>query len=203
MGFIIVCQEPAIFNLIFPQVENYIGGFDFGFSNGGELIRLFNSDGTLVDYVDYDDNTPWPEMPDGGGATLELKSMPRDNYHFSNWKESPGFGTPGQINSVTLNTNNANNINPNQYFILNYPNPFNPNTTIRYQLPVQSNVSIIIYDITGKEIRHLVNDVQDAGFNSVVWNATNDLSQPVSAGIYLYRIAAEDFQQVKKMVFLK
>ena len=85
----------------------------------------------------------------------------------------------------------------------NYPNPFNPITTLRYDLPENSEVNITIYDIMGREVRSLVNQTQDAGFKSVVWNATNDLGQPVSAGMYLYRISAGDFVQVKKMVLLK
>jgi len=85
----------------------------------------------------------------------------------------------------------------------NYPNPFNPITTIQYDLPDQSQVEIIIFDIMGREVKILVNQKQDFGFKSVVWDATNNLGQPVSAGMYLYRISAGDFHQVKKMILLK
>jgi hypothetical protein len=85
----------------------------------------------------------------------------------------------------------------------NHPNPFNPVTTLRYDLPEDTQVRITIYDIMGREVRTLVNNHQSAGYKSVVWDATNDLGQPVSAGMYLYRIFAEEFVQVKKMVLLK
>jgi len=85
----------------------------------------------------------------------------------------------------------------------NYPNPFNPTTTLRYDLPGNSQVNIMIYDIMGREVRRLVNQNQEAGFKAVVWDATNNLGQPVSAGIYLYRITAGEFHQAKKMVLLK
>ena len=85
----------------------------------------------------------------------------------------------------------------------NYPNPFNPTTILRYDLPEDTQVNITIYDIMGREVRTLVNNQQSAGYKSVVWDATNDLGQPVSAGMYLYRISAEEFVQVKKMVLLK
>ncbi|MBQ84748.1 MAG: Coagulation factor protein, partial [Candidatus Marinimicrobia bacterium] len=85
----------------------------------------------------------------------------------------------------------------------NYPNPFNPITTLRYDLPENSLVNIIIYDMLGREVKTLVNTTQDAGFKSVVWNATNDHGKPVSAGVYLYQIQAGDFVQTKKMVLLK
>ena len=85
----------------------------------------------------------------------------------------------------------------------NYPNPFNPLTTLRYDLSEQSLVNIIIYDMLGREVKTLVNTTQDAGFKSVLWNATNDYGKPVSAGVYLYQIQAGEFVQTNKMVLLK
>ena len=85
----------------------------------------------------------------------------------------------------------------------NYPNPFNPVTTLRYDLPEQSTVNIIIYDMLGRQVRPLINQTQEAGFKSVIWNATNDYGKPVSAGVYLYQIQAGEFVQTKKMVLLK
>ena len=85
----------------------------------------------------------------------------------------------------------------------NYPNPFNPVTTFRYDLPENSHVNITIYDMLGRQVRTLVNQTQDAGYRSVIWNATNDYGKPVSAGVYLYQIQAGEFRQTKKMVLLK
>ena len=85
----------------------------------------------------------------------------------------------------------------------NYPNPFNPLTTIRYDLPEDGFVNVTIYDVMGKPVKYLVNSQQNAGFRSTQWDATNDAGSPVSAGIYLYTIQAGDFRQTKKMVLLK
>ena len=85
----------------------------------------------------------------------------------------------------------------------NYPNPFNPTTTLRYDLPDNGHVNIIIYDMLGREVRTLVNQTQDAGYRSVIWDATNDYGKPVSAGIYLYQIQAGEYISTKKMVLLK
>ena len=85
----------------------------------------------------------------------------------------------------------------------NYPNPFNPITQIRYDLPEEGHVRIMVHDIMGREVRTLVDMDQGAGYRSVQWNATNDLGQPVSAGMYLYTIQAGDLKQTKKMVLLK
>jgi len=85
----------------------------------------------------------------------------------------------------------------------NYPNPFNPTTQIKYDLPEDAMVSITIYDIMGRSIKSLVNSNQSAGYRSIQWNATNNLGEPVSAGLYLYTIEAGKFRQTKKMVLLK
>ena len=85
----------------------------------------------------------------------------------------------------------------------NYPNPFNSVTTLRYDLPENSLVNIIIYDILGREVKTLVNQIQNAGYQLVVWDATNDYGKQVSAGIYLYQIQAGEYIQTKKMVLLK
>ena len=85
----------------------------------------------------------------------------------------------------------------------NYPNPFNPATRLRYDIPENSHVNIKIYDLIGRKVKTLVNQTQDAGFKSIIWNATNDYGKPVSAGIYLYQIQAGEYISTKKMVLLK
>jgi len=91
----------------------------------------------------------------------------------------------------------------NYKLIKNYPNPFNPVTTLRYDLPENSHVNITIYDMLGRQVKNLINQTQDAGYRSVRWNATDDYGKPVSAGIYLYQIQAGEFVQTKKMMLLK
>jgi hypothetical protein len=80
----------------------------------------------------------------------------------------------------------------------NYPNPFNPTTTIKYAIPKDEFVTIIIYDITGREIIKLVNEQKQAGFYSVLFDGNN-----LSSGVYFYRIEAGNFVQVKKMLLIK
>ena len=86
----------------------------------------------------------------------------------------------------------------------NFPNPFNPVTQIRYQLPEQARVSIVIYDAMGREVKNLVpGKSQLTGFHQVTWNATNNSGDPVSAGMYIYSIQAGDFRETRKMVLIK
>jgi len=93
---------------------------------------------------------------------------------------------------------------PLQYILhQNYPNPFNPVTTLRYELPETGLVNITIYDMLGRQVKTLKDQTQDAGYRSVIWDATNDYGKPVSAGIYLYQIQAGKYMQTKKMVLLK
>jgi hypothetical protein len=84
-----------------------------------------------------------------------------------------------------------------------YPNPFNPKTTLHYDLPEDAMVNITIYDMMGRVVNTLVNGSQTAGYKSIQWNATNNIGQPVSAGLYLYSIEAGEFRQTKKMILLK
>ena len=85
----------------------------------------------------------------------------------------------------------------------NYPNPFNPTTTISYDLPKRSQVTLGIYDLLGKQIKTLVNQSQDAGNKTTFWNGTDNLGRQVSAGVYLYQIQAGEFTQTRKMLLLK
>jgi flagellar hook assembly protein FlgD len=85
----------------------------------------------------------------------------------------------------------------------NYPNPFNPTTKIRYGLKENTYVSINIYNLMGKHIRSYINTVQDAGYQTILWNATDASGQPVPAGMYIYSITAGDFRQTRKMILLK
>lgn len=91
-----------------------------------------------------------------------------------------------------------------------YPNPFNPLTTIKYQLPSPSKVTLKVYNLLGQEVKTLKDEVQPAGFKSVEWNSTNNSNVTVASGIYFYRMEAtnvtdpnKSFTQVLKMLLLK
>ena len=85
----------------------------------------------------------------------------------------------------------------------NYPNPFNPSTTIDYDIASDQFVSIIIYDVIGRIVDILSNQYQKAGFKSIQWNGTDLNDKPVPGGMYIYSIQAGNFRQTKKMILLK
>ena len=92
------------------------------------------------------------------------------------------------------------NFTPPKEFKLeqNFPNPFNPSTTIQYQLPTESKVTLKVYDILGSEVITLVNEEQEAGYKEVKFNASN-----FASGMYVYRLTTGNFVSTKKMMVLK
>jgi len=86
----------------------------------------------------------------------------------------------------------------------NYPNPFNPNTTISFSVSDASmNTSLAIYNLKGQMVKQLVNAELSAGQHSVNWNGTDDSDHSVSSGIYFYKLISGDNQQIKKMILMK
>jgi hypothetical protein len=85
----------------------------------------------------------------------------------------------------------------------NYPNPFNPVTNFSFTLPQQSNVVIKVYDITGREIKTLINEQLNAGTYKADWNSTDNSGANVSSGVYFYRITAGNYTETKRMMLIK
>ncbi len=86
----------------------------------------------------------------------------------------------------------------------NFPNPFNPTTSIRFGLPSESQTTIQVYDLLGRRVRTLLaNELLQAGFHLAFWDGRDDNSQPVASGVYVYRIVAGTFSQARKMVLVK
>ncbi|NIA30301.1 MAG: T9SS type A sorting domain-containing protein [Actinobacteria bacterium] len=87
----------------------------------------------------------------------------------------------------------------------NFPNPFNPSTMVRYDLPQNNRVSLIIYNTNGQQVRSLVNGKMSAGSHSTVWDARDDAGQIVPAGVYFYKLSVDNgsWQKTKKMILIK
>ena len=118
--------------------------------------------------------------------------------------------TSGDATSIPVHLNTGDNLSagvsqlPRKFNLYPaYPNPFNPVTTLRYDLPEDAMINVTIYDMIGRRIKTLVNGPQSAGYKSVQWNTNNSTGQPVSAGVYLYQVRAGEFVQTRKMVLLK
>ena len=93
---------------------------------------------------------------------------------------------------------------PKEYKLFNnYPNPFNPSTTIKYSIPKVSNVKIQVYNMMGQLIKTLVNETKAPGFYNVLWNGTNENNSKVASGIYFYKFESENFVANNKMILIK
>jgi len=85
----------------------------------------------------------------------------------------------------------------------NFPNPFNPSTRIDFALRTKGNVSLKVYDVSGRLVKTLANGVRDAGAYTVTWDGTNNAGSKVASGVYFYKMDTTEFNQTKKMVLLR
>ena len=165
---------------------------DLAFDENGVLYGIKGSGSQLSDLFTIDVST-------GQGIILGSVGL----------KALTGLAT-AETDFVSDVKDNANNTTVPKDFVLsqNYPNPFNPNTSIEFSVPVNSNVTLTIYNLLGQVVTTLVNEEVSAGNYSVVWNATDRSGLQVSSGIYFYELKANgndgtDFSRMKKMILLK
>ncbi len=116
------------------------------------------------------------------------------------------MGTSGiyHTNNPTL-VNIDPRVNQPQGFALTrvYPNPFNPSTTIQYELPEASSVTLHVYDIQGRQIQTLISELKPAGYYEAKWDGTDEAGRQVAAGMYFAKLQASDYSSVVKMVYLR
>ena len=176
----------------------------------GSAVTLYYSKGKQYRYTQcgndwIQQDNPWVHFGLGFETTIDsvvirwplghkqiLTDVAINQYH--NIKEP-------DLTSVEDNLNKS--LPENFKLEQNYPNPFNPGTTIGYNLPNKASVKLAIYDIRGRKVATLVEQIQDAGTNTVKWNGKDDSGRSVAAGVYFYRIHANDFVQTSKMVVVR
>ncbi|UCF04511.1 MAG: T9SS type A sorting domain-containing protein, partial [bacterium] len=84
-----------------------------------------------------------------------------------------------------------------------FPNPFNTNTTIKFNMREKGHVTVRVYNVAGQLVRTLVNEVRDAGPHSIDWKGRNDSGKSVASGVYFYKMDTKNFVQTRKMVLLR
>ena len=131
----------------------------------------------------------------------------RDTEYFYRVSANVGYYTDysntASLTLESLDIESRNNLPMSFAVHQNFPNPFNPVTTLSYQLPKEGNVEVAIYNMVGKLVKNFVLENQSPGYKTLKWNATNNEGQLVSAGLYLYTISSGNLKQSKKMLFLK
>ncbi len=154
-----------------------------------------------------------------GGATWVSQSSGTTNallgVSFTDANTGTAVGSSGTIRRTTnggvVSVEEERHADITGGFLLsqNHPNPFNPSTTIAYALPRQSHVVLTIYNILGQEVVRLVEEMQEPGTKSVMWNGHNAAGSSVSSGVYFYRLeaasgeSAERFAQIRRLMVLK
>ena len=93
---------------------------------------------------------------------------------------------------------------PGEFRLLqNYPNPFNSSTTIQYQLPQQSHVELIIFNLLGEKVKTLVKENQERGWQHVNWDGTNEAGAKIASGIYLYQLKMDNRVEIRRMMLIE
>lgn len=137
-----------------------------------------------------------PDAAGGHNAVLYLESNDEENSEVT-------LNLLGHATSTTTAIDEFNGL-PTEYKLnQNYPNPFNPSTTVKYELPKDSKVSLVIYNLKGQKVTTLANDFQTAGYHQTIWNGTNEMGQKVSSGVYFLRMQTENFVKTMTMTFTK
>ena len=108
--------------------------------------------------------------------------------------------TPGTSNIIT---NVENDVVPQTFSLSVFPNPFNPSTTIQYQIPERSEVKVELYDLLGRTIWSKFEGIKGAGIYELKWDGVNHFGARVSSGIYLLRLEAGTLSKFLKLMMLK
>ena len=137
-------------------------------------------------------------------ATLQFRLL-GDDPQKALIEIAQGLLIDGGLNpSIARNLGGRFALVPTEYALEhNFPNPFNPETTLKYAIPTAGDVTLIVYNVLGQEIVRLIDAKQTPGFYTVRWNGQDALGHSVASGVYLYRIQAGDFNQTHKMLLLK
>lgn len=178
-------------------------------AGGGGTLTPFGQD---VELSLVGDNVNWNAAlagkdSDGDGFT-NGEELQDPNGAWKVGQQSPGnaanTSNPGLASSIPVsNEYNEDGSIVDYVLSANYPNPFNPSTTLEFIIPKESAVSLVIFSVNGEKIKELANSVYSIGKHKLSWDGTNDLGVAVPSGVYLYRIEAGTYSETKTMVLLK
>jgi len=171
-------------------------------------------------YISDDEGNSWGPF----GPYDFIGYETNDNVTFGTWNYTMyGFSEPEEVcftfYAVNCQGNNSFNVTVEVYgengnafestipvkteLAGNFPNPFNPETTIVYNLKENSNIQLEIFNTNGQKVKTLIDDFRDAGYHQIMWNGTDNQNKQVSSGLYFYRLKSNSFSQIRKMLLLK
>ena len=175
------------------QTATEVNNYGFEIQKQNEEIRNQKSNWEKIGFVQGHGNSNSPKSYTFTDNLALAHNLNLDRLQYR-LKQIDFDGTYEYSNTVEVNFDAPANFVLDQ----NYPNPFNPTTTIKYEIPKNSFVELHIYDLLGREIISLVNQVQNAGYHEIIFNGKD-----LASGIYFYQIKAGEFSQIKKMLLMK
>jgi hypothetical protein len=198
-NFVVLASNAGMFQKRYGFAP--LGEYGLQLDNGGERLVLVNITNDTILTVRYNDKAPWPEEADGGGYSIVAKNI--NGYGIPDsadyWRASLYIhGSPGRDDLITGIVDAINQTPQVFQLYQNYPNPFNPETKIQYSLEHSGKIRLSIYDLIGREVAILVNEVQEAGGHEVTFRASN-----LSSGIYFYRLQTTNNVAIKKMILIR
>ena len=199
--YLVVCRDLSAFRQFNPNIANAIGNIPFGLSSNGDIIRVYDDQGTLMDAVDYYPWAPWPENANGTGASIELIEPSLDNTLGENWRASGIGGTPGRPNTglEDIGLQPVLQIAGFECF----PNPFRDFTTIQFSVSEEADYRLEVLDINGQVMNILAHKYLVPGSYSVDWFGNNQSGTGLSKGIYIVRLSSDKEIQTIKVIMLK
>ena len=189
--YLVIVRNDENFSEFYPEIDSFIGEFDFGLSASGDAVRLFDSDMILHDEVYYESTSPWPPLSNGDGYTLELIDPSYDNSQPTSWSNINYHGSPDAINSATASLNEDE-----LFFTRVYPNPFAETLFILLELDISEFVTIDVYDLKGALIHNIHSGVLNSGIQRI-----NKNLEKLNTGIYILKInTASGISQTEKII---
>jgi hypothetical protein len=202
--YVVLCNDTSSFKKYYPQVDNFLGNFTFGLDNEKDTVRLYDKNKNPVDSVRYENRPPWPIVTQGNNASICLKNLIFNSSLPQNWDICENGGTPGNKNSRKLpcQITEDEKTECSLYLEQNFPNPFNDLTFISFTLPESDYVSLIIYDILGRQLEILMNEFLQKGRHTIRCD-TLTLNNINNSGVYFYLLKTKKCSKVKKMILVK
>jgi hypothetical protein len=201
--YLVICRDLHDFRAFNPNVFNSIGDFTFGLSSQGDILRLYDAEGNLMDAVDYFIHAPWPENAIATGSTIELIDPSLENMLGQNWQAVGIGGTPGRPNSGVVDLEPISSGNQNSSVFECFPNPFIDFTTIQFNVISPAQYRLEIYDMNGRLIQIMVDEYLQAGSYYIDWYGENQFNEELKGGIYTIRLSNNDNIKTIKTVMLK
>ena len=192
-SFLVVVKDINDFSSSFTQLNDYLGEFDFGLSSSSDAVRIFNSEMVIQDEVYYTSSSPWPDLGNGDGYTLELINPSLDNSLAESWTNFNEYGSPNEHNSPTASINDSFELMK----VVLWPNPATDNIHININNNNSEKYIFELYDLRGVRLNILHDGFLSTGTKNIQYNTAN-----LEVGMYIIKIRGNN-GFLKNLKFVK